>query len=543
MWGGCGNRRPPRPDIFTVTISTTSPSQPDPAPAPTAGRTRRGTARRRPDRQSNRLLKRLHFFAGIICAPLILVASVTGLLYAFAPTIEKVVYHDMLTVSAPENPADAEPVSDLVRTARAEHPDLPLAGVRLGKPDETTRVLFSDPDLPESTLRAVFLDPYTGEVKGDTTQYGSSAALPFRQWLSDGHRKLWLGENGRLYSETAASWLGVLAVGGVAMWWTRNRSVKAMLRTGGKGRTRTMRRHGATGTVVAVGMVFLTVTGLTWSSVAGTNIGEWRSQLDWVKPTVTTELAGMPDPTPDAGAAGAAGAGPHAGHEGHQMAAGASTVSGLNAGAVDRVAATARAEFSAPLTITPPTAEGAAWSAAEDRAAFRFTLDAVAVDWATGKVTDRVDFSSWPFFAKVSEWLINLHMGLLFGWVNQLVLGLLAAAIIAMVGFGYAMWWKRRPRTGGAVVAGAPPRAGWGRPTRGTLLLAAVLVGYSVIAPLFGITCAVFLVVSAGYDLVRRARGAAVTAGPGMSAGPGVPGGPGASPSNGTASTSGSRAR
>jgi uncharacterized iron-regulated membrane protein len=533
VWGGCGNRRPRRPDIFTVTISTTSPSQPDPAPAPTVGRARRGTARRRPDRQSNRLLKRLHFFAGIICAPLILVASVTGLLYAFAPTIEKVVYHDMLTASAPENPADAEPVSDLVRTARAEHPDLPLAGVRLGKPDETTRVLFSDPDLPESTLRAVFLDPYTGEVKGDTTQYGSSASLPFRQWLSDGHRKLWLGENGRLYSETAASWLGVLAVGGVAMWWTRNRSVKAMLRTGGKGRTRTMRRHGATGTVIAVGMVFLTVTGLTWSSVAGTNIGEWRQSLNWGTPSVSTDLPGMPAAVPGAGD-GAAGHAGHAGHEGHQMAAGASMVSGLNAGSVDRVAATALTELRAPLTITPPTAEGAAWTAAEDRTSYRLSNDAVAVDWATGEVSDRLDFADWPWAAKASAWLIQLHMGTLFGWVNQLVLGLLAAAIIAMVGFGYVMWWRRRPRTGGAAVAGAPPRAGWGRPTRGTLLLAAVLVVYSVIAPLFGITCAVFLVVSAGYGLVGRAV---------APAGPGVPGGHGASPSSGTASTSGSRGR
>jgi uncharacterized iron-regulated membrane protein len=238
----------------------------------------------------------------------------------------------------------------------------------------------------------------------------------------------------------------------------------------------------------------------------------------------------MPAAVPGAGD-GAAG---HAGHEGHQMAAGASMVSGLNAGSVDRVAATALTELRAPLTITPPTAEGAAWTAAEDRTSYRLSNDAVAVDWATGEVSDRLDFADWPWAAKASAWLIQLHMGTLFGWVNQLVLGLLAAAIIAMVGFGYVMWWRRRPRTGGAVVAGAPPRAGWGRPTRGTLLLAAVLVVYSVIAPLFGITCAVFLVVSAGYGLVRRAV---------APAGSGVPGGPGASPSTGTASTSGSRGR
>jgi uncharacterized iron-regulated membrane protein len=152
---------------------------------------------------------------------LILVAAVTGLFYAVAPTVEQVNNHDMLI--APEQHGVAVPVSEQVATAQETYPDLALAGIRLGDADETTRVLFNDPGLPESTLRVVFVDPYTGEITGDTTQYGSSAALPFRQWISDGHRNLWLGEPGRLYSETAASWLGVLAVGGVVILWRRQR--------------------------------------------------------------------------------------------------------------------------------------------------------------------------------------------------------------------------------------------------------------------------------------------------------------------------------
>lgn len=141
----------------------------------------------RSSRQTPRLLTRLHFFAGIICAPLILVAAATGLLYAVAPTVEQVNNHDMLT--AAEQHGDAVSVSGQVAAAQERYPDLALAGIRLGDADETTRVLFNDPTLPESTLRAVFVDPYTGEITGDTTQYGSSAALPFRQWISDGHQE------------------------------------------------------------------------------------------------------------------------------------------------------------------------------------------------------------------------------------------------------------------------------------------------------------------------------------------------------------------
>lgn len=176
-----------------------------------------------PSRQTSRLLTRLHFFAGILCAPFILVAAVSGLLYAVAPTVEQVVYHDLLTATATDEHPTAEAVSAQVEAAREKYPDLALAGIRLGDAGETTRVLFTDSELPESTLRAVFIDPYSGDVKGDSTQYGSSASLPLRQWISDGHRNLWLGENGRLYSELAASWLGVLAVGGVIVLWRRQR--------------------------------------------------------------------------------------------------------------------------------------------------------------------------------------------------------------------------------------------------------------------------------------------------------------------------------
>lgn len=299
-----GNPTTTAADQYCVTTTTERPSPPS-------------GARTASDQSLPRLLKRLHFFAGVLCAPLILVAAVTGFLYAVSPTVERIVHHDLLTATVQDAPT--APVSDQVTAARAEFPDLPLAGVRLGEDDETTRVLLDDADLPESTTRAVFVDPYSGEVVGDSTQYGSSGALPLRHWLSQGHRMLWLGEPGRIYSELAASWLGVLAVGGLVMWWQRHRKhPERMLRTGGRGRTRTMRRHGATGTVVAVGLVYLTVTGLTWSSVAGANIGQMRSALSWQEPAVSTSIPGVAGASGTSGDAGAAEE--HAGHEGHEGA-------------------------------------------------------------------------------------------------------------------------------------------------------------------------------------------------------------------------------
>ncbi|MDN5723144.1 MAG: PepSY domain-containing protein [Candidatus Corynebacterium faecigallinarum] len=142
----------------------------------------------------------------------------------------------------------------------------------------------------------------------------------------------------------------------------------------------------------------------------------------------------------------------------------------------------------------------------ENRAAYRLTNDAISVDWATGQVTDRVDFRDWPVAAQLSAWLIQLHMGTLFGLPNQLVLAALAAAIVVMVVWGYTMWFRRRGRN--QVLASAPPRASapgssW---NAGTVTLAVALVAYAAVAPLFGVTCLAFVVLSALWSRFSRSR-------------------------------------
>lgn len=78
---------------------------------------------------------------------------------------------------------------------------------------ETTRIMFADPRLGESESRAIFVDPIALRVKGDMTVYGTSGILPLRQWIDYAHRSLLLGDSGRLYSELAASWMWVAALG------------------------------------------------------------------------------------------------------------------------------------------------------------------------------------------------------------------------------------------------------------------------------------------------------------------------------------------
>uniref|UniRef100_UPI000AA5E426 PepSY-associated TM helix domain-containing protein n=1 Tax=Streptomyces kanamyceticus TaxID=1967 RepID=UPI000AA5E426 len=193
--------------------------QPDAPPKPPQDPADRGPAARRSVGASLRpLVLRLHFYAGLLIAPFLLVAATTGLLYAGSYQVEKYVYADELRVPVGEDKAEL-PLTRQVAAARKAHPEGTISAVR-PSPEEgaTTRVLLSGvPGVdPDHTL-AVFVNPYTAEVRGALEQYGASGALPLRTWIDGLHRDLQLGEPGRLYSELAASWLWVIAGGELAV--------------------------------------------------------------------------------------------------------------------------------------------------------------------------------------------------------------------------------------------------------------------------------------------------------------------------------------
>lgn len=430
-------------------------------------------------------MHRLHTVAGIFVAPLLLAAALTGLLYALAPSIENVYYHDVLTSDSTEA---ARPVAEQIEAAQQVHPGLTFSGVQVASdPGSTTRVLFSDPSLPSASYqRAVFVDPGSLDVTGDLVQYGSSRALPLRAWISEGHRQLWLGEPGRIYSEMAASWLGILSLAGAWLWWTRRKQRPSR----GSQRQRYSRVHSLLGLWLLPGLLFLTVTGLTWSLVAGDNIGQVRTQLSWVAPTPDVGAAAEPDA--------------HAEHTGHGQ-----PDAQVNPAEADRVLAAARdAGLTGLLDAAAPTEPGTAWTVKEARESWKLANDAVTVDGGSGDLVDVVDYSEWPLAAKLTNWLIQMHMGTLFGLLNQIVLAALALGLIAMICLGYVMWWRR----GRGNRPGRLPAAGqWRRASPvAKALLGLFLVCYAIIAPLFGVSLLLFLAVDVLWQrLSHRASGAA----------------------------------
>ncbi|MFD8645194.1 PepSY-associated TM helix domain-containing protein [Streptomyces zaomyceticus] len=478
-----GSENPTGPSGPTSSTSSTSPAKPT------------GWSALRP------LVLRLHFYAGVLVAPFLLVAAASGLLYALSFQAEKVVYAHELEVPVGET---ALPLSRQVDIAREANPNGTVTAVWPGaEPGATTRVLMADPDVPEDTSLAVFVDPYTGDVRGQLPSYGSSGALPLRTWIDGLHRDLHLGETGRNYSELAASWLWVVALGGLLLWLGRRRKNRRALfvpEGGPASRRRTLSWHGSVGLWAVTGLVLLSATGLTWSRYAGENIGVVQDGLGGATPTLTATV----------GDAAAGGSSEHEGHGGAHT--GGSTAQGPDIGLDKALEAARAAGIDSPRISLVLPSEGKGYVVKETDSQFPLELDSVALNPADGAVIDRLAFADYPLLAKLTRIGIDGHTGVFLGLFNQLALAVLALALILLIVWGYRMWWLRRP--------GRPVARGAWRKVPVTMLLPLLAVTASVawFVPLLGLSLLLFLAVDLTLALVARVRAKSRTADSGRTA-------------------------
>ncbi|NKQ09938.1 PepSY-associated TM helix domain-containing protein [Pseudomonas sp. SST3] len=436
------------------------------------------------------LLIRLHLYVGLLVGPFIFIAALSGLIYALTPQLEDRLYAEQLYT---DSTGASLPLARQIEIAQGYVGEAAmLSAVRPApQPGTTTRVMFKAPTPGASESRAVFIDPVTAEVRGDLLVYGTSGVLPLRTWLDQFHRSLLLGEPGRLYSELAASWLWVAALGGLALWLVRRRRQGTAVPV----RSSRLRRwHATLGLWLLVGLLFFSATGLTWSRWAGDNIGAARAALGMSTPSVSTALDG----------AAVMHAGEHAHHAGMAVATGQSGNPVLsNRELFDAVLVAARnAGIDAgKIEIVPAARQDRAWTVTEIDRSWPTQVDAVAVDPRTMSITDRTDFATFPIAAKLTRWGIDAHMGSLFGLANQLLLAVTALGLATLVAFGYVMGLRRTTaRRVGLVqaLAALSPSA--------RLVTLALAVLFGVCLPVLGVSLLLFLIGEAVFDGLARSR-------------------------------------
>lgn len=396
-----------------------------------------------------RVIWRWHFYAGLIVAPVILVAAVTGGIYVFAEEIEDAVYHDIYFVT----PQQTAPLSfeRQIEGARAlAAPGEEPAAIQLtdDDPARATAIAFHTTD---ERHRYVFVNPYTSQATGQKIYEEGFMAI-----VLDIHRTLLAGDIGRIVVELATGWGIILAVTGIYLWWPRRREkVRGVwtLRIKTKPYTFVRDLHTVPGFYVSIFAVIVLVTGLFFSYFFGQ--GYWLASgamgalpQEFVTPPVAKE-------------------GPRA--------------------PIDQIVAAVRAQKLHPrIYLSYPHEPTETYVAYIGDAASPTTRSAAWVDPVTSEVIAVTTWDQATAMFKMSLLSYPLHVGSIYGLPTKILAVLVCLLFVAMTITGVIMWWMRRPKG----KAGFPRKPDT---RRFPVWLPVVIVVLGVLVPTVGLTILLLL--------------------------------------------------
>ena len=430
-----------------------------------------------------RALWRWHFFAGLICAPIVILLSVTGAIYLFKDEINDSLHRD-LRIVAPRTTERLAP-SALVARALEAHPGTLKGYAPPAAPDRPAEVKIVGTN---GLKDIVYVDPYDGRVLGSLWD-GGFAGSPTMYVVRKLHSLQYVGWFAERIVEGVAGWMVLMTASGIYLWWPRGRRGGVVTVRGGPRKRMFWRDlHAVTGIFVSIFIVFLAMTGLPWSGYWGKQfysaayaVGMGMPDGYWDKyPVSTLPLKDTVDRAPWIVE--------------NQPTPLSTTASGVPA-KLDDVVRTVDELGMEPgyaiVILTKPDGVFTASAYPDDITKERV----VHLDQYTGKPLFDMQLKDLGLFGRLAEWGVSIHMGQAFGLANQLVL---LASLVAMVGLtlsGLVMWWKRRP----AGSLGAPQLPAGNTVPKGLIVIA---VAGGLFFPMVGISMLAFAVLeAAGYGI------------------------------------------
>jgi uncharacterized iron-regulated membrane protein len=161
-------------------------------------------------------LWRWHFWVGLVCAPILVVVSLSGALYAFRPQLEPLL-----------EPMQQVPVGGAVLPLSQQ-----IALAQAAVPAQESLFLFEQPQSPahanvaffreaegghdHGAVRLVFIDPYRGVVTGQKHSDEGFFGIVLKI-----HNDLFMGSLGSWVVEAVVSWVLVTLVMGIFLWSVR----------------------------------------------------------------------------------------------------------------------------------------------------------------------------------------------------------------------------------------------------------------------------------------------------------------------------------
>ncbi|WBX73857.1 PepSY domain-containing protein [Tenacibaculum pacificus] len=399
------------------------------------------------NRKLNQWLWKWHFIAGIISLPFILVLSITGAIYLFNPDVES------------KEVAKIQDVENLHKTPISYQQQWENAKEKLKK-KPSSMVINTNPDKATAFISGrfshkttVFVNQYTGEATGTFS--------PKDTWMYTVrklHGELLGGKIGTKIIELIASWMVVLILTGIYIWWPFSSGIKGVFTIRFKEGKRILFRdlHAVTGFWMSLLLLLVLAGGLPWTDVFGSN-------FKWVQKVTNT---GFPKTWSGRGLT--------------------SEVKEKRMTIEEMVAIANQQKLQGTVSIGLPKSAKSTFSVSNST----FPLDAqkkLHFDQYSGKLIKEHTWSDVGFLMRGRMWVMAFHQGQFGGWNWWLMFGV-AVGLTLMTVAGLFSYLYRKQKGSWCI-----PKVSSQFKVGKSILL--ILVLLAILLPVFGVSLILILIV------------------------------------------------
>ena len=367
-----------------------------------------------------RTIWRWHFYAGLLCIPLIITLSVSGGIYLFKPQIDAWVdapYHN-LTVTNKRSTAKQQ-----IQAALIALPGAKFSSYQLTENEHQAVIIHL---LNDGKRTLAYVNPYSLEVM-KIVAYNDQ----FIRMVRTFHGELLAGNVGSVIVELAACWAIVLIITGLYLWWPRsNRGLAGLfylrLRQGRRLFWRDL--HAVIGVWISTMVLFLLITGLPWALVWGSafkELRQWNAEpmkQDWSLSRSEEKKN-------------------------------AAKITGRQTYVNEKLLSQSIAlNLAPPVLLSVSRNDPNVWQL-KSRHQNRPLRSNAWLNGETGELISIKSFQERPVIDRAIGIGVAVHEGQLFGWFNQLLGVVTAVGLVVMSISGLVLWRRRNP----VGVLGAPP--------------------------------------------------------------------------------------
>lgn len=212
-----------------------------------------------------------HLIAGLFSLPIVLILSITGIIYLFKDNYEKVQYEEVTKVKPTKKSISYQEQWVIAQSLWDKTSDALILNENKEEATEFTSGMFSHKS-------RFLLDQYSGKEKG-RIDLKKTDMHKVRKL----HGELLLGSFGTKIVELVASWMVVLIITGIYLFWPRGRGIKGLfqIRTNQSKRILFKDIHAVTGFWFSALLLLILAGGLPWTDIFG-------SCYKWVQDSTNT---------------------------------------------------------------------------------------------------------------------------------------------------------------------------------------------------------------------------------------------------------------